>query len=490
MSVRPTRFPLPTRTVAFCIALASVITGLNLAKGLVDPDGFFHLATARWIVANGSIPQVDPFTFTWRGQPWIPHEWLGALLMHTLRERFGEVGLVVAWSLFPAGILTILIAALRGAGLRLAAIAPPAILCCLVLTPYVTLRPQAISWLFLAILLWALIAVRPRRARWLLVLGPAFGLWANLHGLYVLGLGVLLVYLGFTLVGRTALAKQRGWVAGGLVAALAGTLVTPAGLAGLVYPLRYLEAGDWGLGYIPEWNTPNFHEPAHLLLIALIVAVGLSAFRGAPGWLAIMAAASVPAALLAMRSAPIAAVLAMPVLAFALETGLSQMAMGSAAPTPDPIGRRVIDVAAAVAVAVAAWIVLVPGDLQARIDDEVHRRFPVESIGILTRVAPEARVFAEYSWGGYVGYRLHERGGSNYIDGRNDMFDQAILDDYSTIRAADSGWEARLDGYGATAIVLPPEAPLVRGPAQEAGWCEAYRSSLEVLLLRACVEAG
>jgi hypothetical protein len=40
--------------------------------------------------------------------------------------------------------------ALRRAGLRLAAVAPTVLLCALVLTTYVTLRPQAISWFLLA----------------------------------------------------------------------------------------------------------------------------------------------------------------------------------------------------------------------------------------------------------------------------------------------------------------------------------------------------
>jgi hypothetical protein len=63
------------------------------------------------------------------------------------------------------------------------------------------------------------------------------------------------------------------------------------------------------------------------------------------------------------------------------------------------------------------------------------------------------------------------------------MFDQAILEDYSLIRAADEGWQERMATYGSQAILLPPEAPLTRGPAQDAGWCEAYRSDLEVLLV-------
>jgi len=481
--VRPPAW-VPGRTTAFVIALGGVLTVLNLAKGLVDSDGWWHLAAGRFIAASG-VPHTDPFTFTWGGQPWTAHEWLSELVMFRLADALGLAGLVLVWSLFPAATFGLLIIVLRRAGLRLAAIAPAAILCSLVFTTYVTLRPQPISWLLTAGLLSLLLSIRPRQAPWLLLLGPAFVLWANLHGLYVVGLGLLAVFTMFTVLGRTQLAGQRGWVVGSFAAAVAGTVLTPAGTGGLLYPLRYLEAGDWGLGYIPEWNTPNFHEPAHLLLLALVVGIGFVAFRSSPGWLALVCGLSVIGSLLAMRVVPITAVVSMPVLAYGLEDWFARRAPAKAR-RADDVGRRALDLGAAVLVVVAAFLFLAPKDLPAFVSAEEQRRFPAAEIAMLEREVPDAKVFAEYSWGGYVEYRLHGDGGRSFIDGRNDMFDQQILDDYSLIRAADAGWSARLDSYGANAILLPPDAPLTHGPAQDAGWCEAERSDLAVLLLRSC----
>jgi hypothetical protein len=276
-------------------------------------------------------------------------------------------------------------------------------------------------------------------------------------------------------------------VAAGFAVAVAGTVLTPAGLAGLVYPLRYLEAGDWGLGYIPEWNTPNFHEPAHLLLLTLIVGIAFVSYRGSPPWLAVISFLSLLGSLLAMRVIPVAAVVCMPVLAYGIRDRLaSREATATAGKAPDEMGRRIADLAAAAIVVVAAFLFLAPKDLVSFVAAEEQRRFPSAEIQVLVREQPAANVFAEYSWGGYVEYRLHDLGGRSFIDGRNDMFDQRILDDYSFIRAADTGWAARLARYGATAILLPPDAPLTHGPAQEAGWCVANRSDLAILLLRSC----
>lgn len=476
---------LPGRTAALVLALGGVLTVLNLAKGLIDSDGWWHLAAGRVIAATG-VPSTDPFTFTWGGQPWTAHEWLSEVIMYRLANLFGIAGLVLIWSLFPAVTFAVLVFVLRRAGLSMLAIGPAAVLCALVFTTYVTLRPQSITWLLVAILLSVLLSVRPRQAPWLLLLGPAFALWANLHGLYVVGLGLLAIFTAFTVAGRTQLAGQRASVVAGLLAALIGTVLTPAGLAGLVYPLRYLEAGDWGLGYIPEWNTPDFHEPAHLLLMALMVGIGFAAFRRSPGWLSLVSLLSMVGSLLAMRVVPIAAVVSMPVLAYGIQDRLGEREARRNGPTSADVGRRALDLGAAILVVVAAFLFLGPKNLPAFVAAEERRRFPAAEIEVLERAQPAAKVFAEYSWGGYVEYRMHGEGGRSFIDGRNDMFDQRILDDYSLIRAADAGWESRLAAYGATAILLPPDAPITRGPAQQAGWCEAARSDLAVLLVRNC----
>jgi hypothetical protein len=122
----------------------------------------------------------------------------------------------------------------------------------------------------------------------------------------------------------------------------------------------------------------------------------------------------------------------------------------------------------------------------AGVEANIRKRFPVPAVELLLRVAPDARVLAEYGWGGYVIHELYPTGGRVFVDGRNDMYDQQILEDYDAIRLADPGWEAIADRYGVEAIVLKPTATLTRGPAEAAGWCEAYRDETQVLYLRAC----
>ena len=98
-------------------------------------------------------------------------------------------------------------------------------------------------------------------------------------------------------------------------------------------------------------------------------------------------------------------------------------------------------------------------------------------------------MFAEYGWGGYVIWRLHDQGAHVFVDGRNDMYSQQVLEDYSAIRAADPGWQELAARYNVDAILLPPDTTLTRGPANDAGWCEVLRDERQVLYLRSCPPA-
>jgi hypothetical protein len=483
---------LPSPVAILAIGLGGVMFAITVTKGVQDPDFFWHITTGRLIAETGQVPSVDPFSFTWLGKPWTPHEWLSELLIYWLVTGLGRIGALVVFGLFPAAIFAVLAAAIRlTSGARVLALALPFTLGAYVMIGYVTLRPQAVSWLLLSILIWFLLAARPDRPRRFLLLIPLFVLWANLHGLYVIGLGVVGLYTLFTLAGRTPMSPHRGWMIGTLAGVIGASMVTPAGPIGILYPLRYVQAGDWGLANIAEWQSPNFHEPAHMGFLLLIVLLGLNGGRATSGWLVALSWIGVAMGLLALRNAPIAAVFAMPALVMGFEARLRERDERSGRtkrpmPPSRALGRRIMELTTAVVIAVGAMAVLIPRDLNTAIDDNIASRFPVAGVDALARLAPDANVLAEYGWGGYVIWRLHADGAHVFVDGRNDMYSQQVLDDYTAIRSADPGWEPLADRYGVEAILLPPDATLTRGPAADAGWCQVLRDDVEVLYLRNC----
>ena len=483
---------LPSPAAILVMALGGVMFAITVTKGVQDPDFFWHLATGQLIADSGGVPSSDPFSFTWFGQPWTPHEWLSELLMYWLVSGAGRIGALFLFGLVPAAIFAVLAAALtRNGGARVLALALPLALGAFVLIGYVIPRPQAISWLFLSALLWFLLAARPDHPRRFLLLIPLFVLWANLHGVYVIGLGVVGVYTLFTLIGHTPMSLARGWVLVALAGVIGASMITPAGPVGILYPLRYIEGGDWGLANIQEWQSPNFHEPAHMGFLLMIVALGLNGGRATPGWLVTLSWIGVAMGLLALRNAPIAVVFAMPTLVMGLESRLRARDARRTKPSrPMPasraFGRRVMELATALVIAGGSMAVLIPRDINAAIDENIGERFPVAGVARLLQIQPNANVLAEYGWGGYVIWHMHESGGRVFVDGRNDMYSQQVLEDYTAIRAADPGWEALAAQYDVEAILLPPETTLTRGPAQSAGWCEMLRDEWQVLYLRSC----
>ena len=477
---------LPSPFAILAITVAGLFGILTTARGLVDSDYYWHITAGR-LVAERGILTTDPFSYTWGGQPWVMHEWLGELLMYW---SVGALGVGVATFVF--GVVSIsgplVVAwALRRSGVPMPPLALVVALVAYIYTTYATIRPQAVSWLFLGVLLAGMLLIRPehRWRPWLAV--PLFVVWANVHGLYVIGLGVLAVYVAFTLLGRTPMAPRRWEMLGLLAACFVGSALTPAGPAGLLYPLRYVEAGDWGLRHISEWQSPNFHDPVQLGLLVLIVALLLNGMRATPGWLAFMAACGVVGALLATRNVPLTALLAMPTLALGLGDRLP--ARGRARSERVARTRRLMELGLAAVVLIAA-VVIVPRLRAVSGDQVIPRSFPVAAVDELEELDPDARVFAEYHWGGYVINRLYDSGARVFVDGRNDMYDERILEDYVSIRNAEPGWESLLDSYGADAILLPPETALVSGAAEEAGWCEVHRDEVAVLLAHGCVRGS
>jgi hypothetical protein len=487
--MRANRLP-STPTIAVVTA-AAILAVVAITHGIADADYFWHITAGHLIAQTGHVPNTDPFSFTWSGRPWTPHEWLGELVIYGLSRVVGQDGTVIAFGTASGAVILTVGAMLVRRGVSFTSMVLPLSLMVLLIAPYATVRPQVLSWLLFAVLLWLLasLASRHRSRAWLLV--PLFVVWANVHGLYVVGLGVVAVYCLFTIVGRTPMSAARLTMSLAGFAALLASALTPAGPAGLLYPLRYVDAGDWGLANIVEWQSPNFHEAIHapfLLLIALALLIGL---RRVPAWMQLLSAVGIGMGLLAVRNIPIAAVLVAPVLALSLQPVVQGRRLPRMLrPPASPAARRVIESCVATVVIVAAVVIFVPAGIGVGAARRVEAHFPVAAADRLEQLQANARVLAEYGWGGYVIYRLYEHGGRVFVDGRNDMYSDQILNDYVTIRNASDGWQQLLARYDVEAILLPPGAPVTQGAATGIGWCEAYRDDVAVLLLRSCPRAS
>jgi hypothetical protein len=476
---------LPSPTTIAVVVLGMIVVSITILKGTLDPDYFWHLTTGRYIAQHG-IPSVDPFSFTWAGKPWTLHEWLSELGLYAVVSAVGSVGASIAFGVIGAGAFAILAALLRRADVRPLVILLVCALGGWVLIPYLTVRPQAISWLLLAGLVAILFLLRADQPRRALVLIPYFLLWANLHGLWVIGLGVLGLYLLFTLLGRAPMSPAWRWMLGAFIGCALATMLTPAGPAGILYPLRYIQPGNWGLANIQEWQSPNFHDAANWGFLVLILALVLNGGRSTPAWLVAASVVGLALGLASVRNEPIAAILAVPSLGLGIEDRLARRRPQRAVGRPSmALGRRILELVAGGAVAIASLAILLPAS-PLHVVRVPTDPYPAQAVSTMLRMKPDIRVLAEYGWGGYVISRIYDSGGRVFVDGRNDMYSEQILNDYSTIRDVSGDWVSLTNRYGVEAMLFPPYATIVKGAAQDEGWCQAFRNDTSVLLVKDC----
>jgi hypothetical protein len=482
----PAERRLPHPVALFAVVLGVVLFAAFLAKGPWDSDYWWHIVTGR-LIAEGQFPRTDPFSFTWGGMPWTLHEWLGELMLYRLVDGLGYMGAVFVYALFPGIAAAIVAFALHRYGLRTAAVAIATSLTALLIIPYATIRPQELSWVMFAVLVGALLHLNPARARWTFALVPFFVLWANLHGLWVLGLAVIGVYVVMSLLGMTPMAGAKRWALAMVPLAMLGTMLTPEGPALLLYPLRYVDAGDWGAANITEWQSPDFHDPAHVPLLIFMGAVAIFARWRVPWWMSLLAFMGVAMTLLALRNGPVTAILGAPALGVGIHNALTDWLGEPKSHSPRVARqRRILEIGMAIVVAVAGVIIFVPRDPMAAVQESFERELPVQGVERMVEAVPDGRILAWYGWGGYVIGQMYDLGARVAVDGRNDMYDDAILEEYGHVLHADRGWEAIADRWEVDALLFPPFEAITKGPAEAAGWCEVYRDDNEVLYLRAC----
>jgi hypothetical protein len=68
-------WPLIAALLALGRALAEPLALLH------DPDTYLHIAAGRWMLAHAALPTQDPFSHTFAGARWIPHEWLAEIVL-------------------------------------------------------------------------------------------------------------------------------------------------------------------------------------------------------------------------------------------------------------------------------------------------------------------------------------------------------------------------------------------------------------------------
>lgn len=467
------RQPVP---LAVPLWFGAAVYGLLLVVGerlLNDPDTYWHIATGRWIWAHGAVPTIDPFSHTLAGAPWHAHEWLAELLIAGAYGALGWAGVVALAALAVAASLALLMHALERFARPTVALGATA-LSFFLMAAHLTARPHALAMPILVAWAAALVRARAESRPPSLLLLPLMALWANLHGGFVVGLGLagaLAVEAVLTAEGAGARHDAiLGWgrfVAG---AALA-SLLTPDGLAGWWFPFKLMGLG-FALNFVGEWHAPvlGLAEPLLLWLGALIVFALGSGLR-VPLFRVLMVAGLVAMALSHSRNAELLALLAPLILAPSLPLTIPLRPWGRRGIRPRGISSRVAVLVAlfASATAVAAF-----------------RGYPHENLAIAPTPALAAAqqagltgpVFNDYDFGGYLIFE----GVPVFVDGRIDLYGDDFMRAYAAALDGEGDALPRLlDRYRVAWALLKPDEAAVAVLDRDPAWERVYADASAVV---------
>ena len=379
--------------------ISNVLAGLAVFVSVIstymirvaDPDLWGHLRYGRLFLESGRISIADPFAYTTAGLEWHTHEYLSQIMLWLTYDAAGPLGLIALKCLAGGATLYLLYRSIRMMSQDARIWSPTLILAASLIARFYLFRPQLITFLLLSV--FVLIVFRHLSSRsvgsrrgglWLLPLLMA--LWANMHGGFVAGIGVLGLGLGLRGVQswRThgfrvgPLWRDVRGLTATLFASLAASLLTPMGWR--LWPFLVTELGNpFNRQYIVEWQPVHLSEPGldgvlMIFMVVLLIASWVWAQRRATQIAGLRpwhwALSCLPLILMAFQShrhIPIFVIWCAPLMALLAQSTMSVR--------PEGRGARL-------ALALATALILVPGLVGCLLHagltcspDSDHRRF-------------------------------------------------------------------------------------------------------------------
>jgi hypothetical protein len=493
------RFFLPVVLFILVFAMA--------ARTPLDSDMWWHLRAGEQTWQTGWPVTVDTFSYTRYGETWINHSWLSQAGMYLVFNAWGYLGLGVLVAVLAALSMGLVHAQMEGPPLlRGFVIVLATAVAAVVWSP----RPQMASLVLFGVVGYLLYLYKWRAADRLWLLPLVFVLWSNLHGGYVLGLLLILATIAGEMlnhilgpgpervipwsgVGRLSLWALASWLV---------VVINPNGPAMWAIPFRTVEVGVLQ-DYISEWASPDFHQfvqqPFLWLLFATIGAIGLSK-RRLDGTDLVAFVGFGYLALLARRNFAPFAMVAAPVLSrhlpIVLESSVERIrprwlqvkgrlpflnSLPQSKPLPPGVSRAlnalIIGLLALVAV-VKIYLVTNP----VLVDYYERRTFPVEAVTWIADNRPLGQLFNDYNWGGYLLWNLPEY--PVFVDGRTDLYNDQLLEEYLRIAAGGEGALTLLDAHSVNMVLVEEGSALARLLQASQDWQRTFGDNLAAVFVR------
>jgi hypothetical protein len=469
---------------SFPVMLGAFLVGATFDVGRlfkVDPDMWWHIKTGQTILATHHWPTVDPYSFTVHGQPWMAFEWLGDVLIGAVALVGGVRGLDALLIVLGSAVMIALyaFAAIRSGNSKAGFLAA-AVLFCLA-NPSFSMRSQMLGYLFLVLTLIALELFRQGR-QWAIWFLPAlFLVWVNTHGSFIIGLGVLLVYLMCGLKGfRAGAIEAKQWTAKERIRlecvfglCLAVLPITPYGTRLAAFPFQVAAGIPVSVAHILEWLPMPFNLVGGKIFLALILGFFLVQMFFNLRWRLeelVLFLGGVVMACLHVRFVLLFVPFYIPLLAVVFSRWL---------PRYDRKKDKYVLNAAVMAGVIALMWHYFPS--QAFLDKRVADNFPVKAVEYLQQHPVPGPMYDDYDFGGYLVWS----GQRVFIDGRSELYEQGgVLSDYLHVSVLEPGALGVLRNYGIKSCLLDRNASLTTVLSALPDWRRVYSDETSALFVR------
>jgi hypothetical protein len=437
-----------------------------------DPDVWWHLRSAEWILQHHAVPHTDPFSSFGAGKPWVAYSWLFELLVYQLFQRLGLVGLVV----YAVGMVVCIAAALHHLIRRLQgdfsfAVLLTFVASCSMVRLY-TPRPWLFTILFFTLELDFLMQARKTgRIRELLWLPVIFALWANVHIQFIDGLVVLAIALAEALLAsrwsRIQTRMSAGWLGGVSIACVLATLANPYGWR--IYRVAYDLAVQPGVvSKVEELAALPFrHLDDWCVLLLALAAVGvLARARRLAFFESLLLAFAIYVSFRSQRDLWVVVIAASAILAQEL--------------TGDQKNRFQLTAAFAPLVAAATGLAVALGFCALRVDNaglsaKLAQDLPVRAVEVAKEKGWSGPLYNDYGWGGYLIWALRM---PVSIDGRAALHGDEQLDRSDRTWSGQPEWASDPDLRKAGLVIGPARAPLTQLLRTDSRFELAYEDEL------------
>jgi hypothetical protein len=465
-----------------CAGAAAYLLLLFTGDALLhDSDTFWQIKVGQWIIDHHAVPTTDLYSLTKFGAAWISNAWLSQVLYAIAYAHWGWTGPVILASLAIAAALAIFVR-LLDAYFEPAHTVLLAMLALMLSWHHLLARPHVLVLPVMVAFVGAMMSSADRRTYPSLLVLPLIGLWANLHGSFVLGLALI---APIALEAVWSAAPQRRIALGArwmifALGALAASCCTPYGWNTLLAAARILDLGEV-LSAISEWKPADFSSFG-LFEGCLLGLIGLAFYR--------RIVLSIPRILLLLLLVHMALshVRSIEAFGFLFPLVLAKPLAGQQG-SSDASAPRAKEFWSLPYIPGLTMVVIAAGVWASTLSYTAHHDFsfvknqtPEAAVDVL-RQHQAKRVFNSYELGGY----LIARDIPPFIDGRAELYGEKFAMDYfNAVGGRKVDELLRLLGeYQIDATLLVPTSPAVQLLDHLPGWKRLYADDVAVIHVRA-----